>query len=323
MMKKGNIRLYATYAVLVILIFGFSGCERIKEVYGGGSGAKGPGAPQAAPVYAVNVMAAGAGSIRDYLALSGDIVASSTVDAYSDAAGKISKIYAAVGDRINRGDPIADVDPSRPGMEFVASVVKAPVSGTIVALPAQMGMTVSQAVPLARITGGSGLEIRLYVAERFISKVSLNQLCEVTLDAWPGEIFQGRISEVSPVVDTSSRTMEVRLSVVNANSRLKAGMFAKVKIITEQKSNVVKLPSSALIQRFGEDYVFVAQSDPENAGSYIAQKRIVVPGILIDGILEIQQGLSPGEDVIVRGQGLLEDGAKINVVDRVAPLSAN
>jgi len=315
-MKKGNMRRLAA-AILILLIFGFTGCERIKEVYGGATRAA--VVPQA-PVYAVHTMAAPQGAIMDYLALAGDVTASSTVDAFSDAAGKITRISVAIGSRVNRGDPIAEVDPSRPGMEFIPSVVKAPVTGTIVALPAQLGMTVSQAVPLARIAGGSGLEIRIYVAERFISRISQRQACEITLDAWPGEVFMGRVTEISPTVDPTSRTMEVRIVVDNAGSRLKSGMFAKAKIITEQKNDVVKIPASALIRRFGDDYVFIAKPDPANAGASIAQKRIVVPGIIIDGVMEIQKGISAGEDVIVRGQGLLEDGSKINVVDRIAPL---
>jgi multidrug efflux pump subunit AcrA (membrane-fusion protein) len=330
---KRRVQAAHTVALIVILmVFGLSGCQRIKDAYSKMGNSGGPGGPPAAPVFAVNTMIASPGSIRDYLALSGDIVAASAVDAYSDAAGKISKISVAVGSRVSKGDPIAEVDPSRPGMDFVASVVKAPVSGTIVALPAQLGMTVSQQVPLARIAGGgSGLEIRLYAAERFISRIGLGQNCEITLDAWPGEIFQGRISEVSPVVDPSSRTMEIRVSVDNRNSRLKAGMFAKVKIITEQKDGVVRLPQAAMIQRFGEDDVFITEELPpgengEEAASpgpkqYAAKKRLVTPGILIDGILEISQGISPGEEVIIRGQTLLEDGSRINIIDRSAPIN--
>ena len=311
------------FAALLIPVFGLAGCQRFSDAYGGGSGQGAAAAAPPAPAYAVNVMTVTQGSINDYLALAGDIVAASTVDAYSDAAGKISSIYVSVGSRVNRGDPIAEVDPSRPGMEFVTSVVRAPVTGTITMLPAQLGMTVSQAVPIARISGGSGLEIRLYVAERFISRISMRQNCEVTLDAWPGEVFQGRVTEISPTVDPSSRTMEIRVTVDNTGSRLKAGMFAKVKIITEQKSNIVKLPLSAMIQRFGEDYVYVAVPDPDNPDGFIAQKRIIVPGIQIDGMMEVVQGLMPGEDVIVRGQSLLDEGARVNIVGHVAPLSSN
>jgi multidrug efflux pump subunit AcrA (membrane-fusion protein) len=99
-------------------------------------------------------------------------------------------------------------------------------------------------------------------------------------------------------------------------------MFAKVRIITDTKNNIVKIPAAALLQRFGENYVFTVESDPQDPAFLISRKQIVVPGISIDGVLEIQQGLDPNDEVIIRGQTLLEDGSRINVIDRVAPLSA-
>ena len=313
--------------LLMIAFLVFSGCERIKETYNiviqnlvnptDGMG----GASPVVQVFAVNTMAAVSGQINDYLALSGDIIASSLVDTYSDAAGKISRLYVSVGSKVKKGDPVAAVDPSRPGMEYIASVVRAPVAGTVIALPAQLGMTVSQAVPLARISGGVGLETRLYVAERFISKISLNQPCEISLDAYPGEFFRGSITELSPTVDTTSRTMEIRVGVENPGSRLKAGMFAKVRVITETKENVVKIPASAVVNRFGEQYVFSV--DKTNAQTPVARKRVIVPGIVIDGVMEVRQGLAPNEDVVVRGQTLLEDGSRVNVIEQLSPLGAN
>jgi multidrug efflux pump subunit AcrA (membrane-fusion protein) len=309
-------------AVFIAIVFSLSGCERIRETYSKNSKTAGPGAPvMAAQVYAVNTTVAANGQIQDYLALAGDIIASSTVDTYSDAAGKISRLYVSVGSRVQRGDPVAAVDPSRPGMDYIASVVRAPVAGIIIALPAQLGMTVSQAVPLARISGGAGLEIRLHVAERFISKISMNQICEITLDAYPGEIFRGSVSEISPTVDTASRTMEIRVAVENHGSRLKAGMFAKVRIITEMKEDIVKIPASATVNRFGEQYVFIVDyGDPQLP---VARKRIVVPGITVDGVMEVRQGLAPDEELVVRGQTLLEDGSRVNIVERVSPPGAN
>ena len=313
-----------TTFVLLILIFCmacilFTGCERIREAYGNIRSRDNIEAP--VPVFAVNTMPASQGPIQDYLTLSGDIIASSTVDTFSDVAGRISRVYVTSGRRVNRGDPIVDVDPSRPGMEFIHSVVRAPVSGTIVSLPAQMGMTISQATPLARITGGAGLEIRLFVAERFISRVSLNQPCEIRLDAWPGQVFRGAITEVSPTLDPVSRTMEIRVGVENPGAVLKTGMFARVRIITERKDNIVKIPIGAMVSRFGEQFVFtVDYSDPDMP---VARRKTIVPGIQIDGVMEVSEGLLPNEEVIVRGQTLLEDGSRINIIDRLAAIAAN
>jgi multidrug efflux pump subunit AcrA (membrane-fusion protein) len=315
-MKKIRINVFT---IVVILGFLFvAGCGRGERDNSGSPG--GPAAPQEAPVFAVNTIAAVQGQIRDYLALSGDIVAGSSVDVYSDVAGKVSRLRVAVGDRVTRNQAVAEVDPSRPGMDYVASVVRAPIAGTVTSLPAQLGMTVSQAVPLARIAGGSALEIKLYVAERFISKMARGLPCEIMLDAWPGEVFRGSVSEVAPVVDPGSRTMEVRVNVDNQGSRLKAGMFAKVRIITERKEGIVKIPSSAMIQRFGEDYVFTAEQDLEDPSVLVARKKVIVPGIIVDGVLEVTQGLRPDEDVIIKGHTLLEDGARINVIERASPL---
>jgi multidrug efflux pump subunit AcrA (membrane-fusion protein) len=323
---RNNInRAFACAAALLLCVILFSGCDRIKEAYSkanpGASGGPG-GPPQEAPVFAVNTTIAMQGQIQDYIALSGDIVAGSTVDTYTEAAsGKITRVYVSVGQRVNRGAPIVAVDPSRPGLDYRASIAVAPISGTVVSLPAQVGMTVSPAVPLARISGSGALELRLYVAERFISKMALNLPCEITLDAWPGEVFQGSLSEMSPTVDPASRTMEVKVNVNNAGSKLKAGMFAKVRIITERKENIVKIPASAALNRFGEQYVFtVDRNAPEGSA---ARKRVIVPGITIDGVMEVQQGLSPNEEIIIRGQTLLEDGSRVNVIEQTAPAGVN
>ncbi|MCL2443061.1 MAG: efflux RND transporter periplasmic adaptor subunit [Treponema sp.] len=272
------------------------------------------------PVFAVNTTLAVEGQIQDYLYFSGDIIAGSTVDVHPEVAGRITQIYVSAGSRVNRGAPIAAIDPSRPGMSFRQSVTTAPISGTIVAVPAQVGMTVNQAVPLARIAGGGGLEIKISVAERFISRITPNLSCEVTLDAWPGEVFYGSIREVSPTVDLASRTMEARVNVRDTSSRLKPGMFAKVRVITERKDDIVKIPANAVINRFGEHYVYVIEKDEENPEIDIVRKRIIVPGILIEGVMEIQSGLAPDEEIVVRGQTLLDDGSRVNIIERVTPL---
>jgi multidrug efflux pump subunit AcrA (membrane-fusion protein) len=315
---------YKNIAVIMALVFLMAGCggdakkdQSAQQKQGGKPG----GAPTEGAVFAVNTTTAVEGQIQDYLPLSGDIIPGSSVEVYSDVAGKITRLYVSVGDRVARNQAIAAVDPSKPGLDYVPGITRAPISGTIVSLPAEMGMTVSQAVSLARIAGGSGLEIRVYVAERFISKMALSQPCEITLDAYPGEVFRGSIRELSPIVDTSSRTMELRINVENPGSRLKSGMFAKVRIITEKKDNIVKIPAGAMVQRLGENYVFSV--DRNSSGETVARRKVVVPGILVDGVLEIRSGLSPNEEIIVKGQTLLDDGAKINVIDKVKPLSSN
>ena len=306
---------FTIYLLCIALSLILMGCDNSKK--------EKKGAEENAPVFAVNTILASKGKINDYISLSGDIFSGSTVDVYSDAAGKVAEIYASVGSRISRGAAVAAIDPSRPGMTYRHSIATAPISGTVIAVPAQVGMTINQAVPLARISGGGGLEIRLNVAERFISRMAMNLPCEITLDAWPGDVFQGSVSEISPTVDLASRTMRVNVNVSDAGSKLKPGMFAKVRVITERKDNIVKIPASAVINRFGEQYIYVVEKDAANIERETVRKRIVVVGIQIDGVAEIQNGLAPDEEVVVRGQTLLDDGSRVNIIDRLTPLSSN
>ncbi len=314
-------KIHALSIISISLILGMFvlGCKSDEEKAAEKAKAETP-----ATVFAVNTTAAVKGQIRDYLALSGDIVASSTVDVYSDVAGKVTRLFVNVGDRVAKDASIAEVDPSKPGMTYVKGIAKSPIAGVVVALPAQVGMTISQAVPVARISAGNALEIKTHIAERFVSKISLRLPVDITLDAYPGETFHGEISEVSPVMDPTSRTMEVKIHIAdNPGAKLKAGMFAKIRIITEQKEGIVKIPASAMVNRFGKDVVFVVETDPKDPAHQIVTQTSIVPGIIIDGAMEVQSGLNPGDEIVIRGQTLLENGSRVNVIDRVQSISAN
>lgn len=312
--KKGAMLLLA--ALLTIAIF--SGCDRF------GGGAEQADTEQAdaeqETVFAVSTTEAVEGQIKDYIEVNGDVVTRTKVDTFPDTAGKLADLYVEVGDRVRKDQVIAEVDPSKPGMQFSASPVKAPISGTITSLPVQVGSTVSQQMTVAQISKMDDLEVRVHVAERFISKMAVGLPAEFSFDAYPDRNFNGRVREISPVVDPVSRTLELKISISNGAEVLKAGMFGEVRIITDEKSNIVKIPAECLVRRFGEESVFVVKR-AEEEDMAVAERRKVNSGIEIDQKLEIRSGLEPGEEVIYRGQTLLEDGSRVRVVETVQPLS--
>ncbi|MCL2192049.1 MAG: efflux RND transporter periplasmic adaptor subunit [Treponema sp.] len=314
-------RVRAFLPALCVLFAGlfFSACN---DEEGGGRRLLGGGGDTEpiVPVFAVNTIAAAQGPIQDFIGLSGDVIASSVVDAVPEAAGRVEQVFVSIGQRVTRGQAIATVDPSRPGMTFQLNTVTAPVTGTIVMLPVQVGMTIGPGMPVARVASGNTLEIRLFVAERFISRMALGLPAEITLAAWPGEVFYGRIYELSPTIDPMSRTMEVRVRVSQPGDRLRAGMFANVRLITERKENVVKIPASAMVSRFGNQYVYVVEQDLDSPEHNVARRRNITPGILVDGMLEVQSGLEPHEEVVARGQTMLDDGVRVNVIERLTPI---
>jgi len=97
----------------------------------------------------------------------------------------------------------------------------------------------------------------------------------------------------------------------------------RLKSLHSKKNNIVKIPATAVIKRFGEEYVYIVEKDPANPEFNVARKRIIVQGIIIDGITEIQSGLAPDEEIVIRGQTLLDDGSRVNVIERLTQLGSN
>jgi multidrug efflux pump subunit AcrA (membrane-fusion protein) len=313
-----------TIGITAFFILSLAGCDSIKEQYDKMmKKQKGNPAAQseiAETIFAVNTTTAVEGQIHDYIDLNGDVITKGNVDIFADNTGKVTALSIEIGDKIEKDQIIAEVDPSRPGMKFVASPVKSPISGTIVSIPVQIGSTVAISMPIATVSRTEELQIQTEVAERFISKMRVGLLAIIRFEAYPDERFYARITEISPVVDPQSRTLGIKLSLTRADKRIKTGMFAKIKIITEKKNDIVKIPAQCLIKRYGVYYVFVVHDESGNPEGAWVEKREVNPGIEIDNKLEITDGLKPDEIIVIRGQTLLEDKAKVRVIDQIQPL---
>ena len=268
---------------------------------------------EAAPVetvFAVNVYKALPRTLDDYLEFGGNVQTASTVDVYPDVqSGKLSRIYVKVGDKVEKDQILAEVDASRAGMDYKNSPVKAPVAGTITSFPFNVGQTVAASVSVGKISSTGSLEIKTNVAERFISRVMMNQKAELTFDAYPAEKFPATLVEISPVLDTSSRTLGIKLVQTPADPRLRAGMYARIKLITDTKKNTIVIPSNVIVNRNEKDIVYII--DPV---THTAKVSEVVRGIRVDDKQEIKSGITAGDLVVIKGQALLSEGSKVNII---------
>lgn len=269
-----------------------------------------------APAFAVNVLPVSLAPLSDYIRVNGEVRSTSTVDAYPDVNGKLVRVLVSLGEYVESGQVLVEVDPSRPGMEFVLSQVKAPISGTVTALPISAGSTISQQTPVARISRTGDIEVITSVAERFVSRMRLGLKVELGFESFQGEKFFAKVTGISPILDPLSRSLEIKIRLNRPDSRIRPGMFARVKLITVSKAGVVVVPSESLVRRFGVVYVFVVEDGKS--------KRVVVnPGIEIDGLSEIPAGLKEGEQIVIRGQTLLEDGSRVRIAEIAQPLSSS
>lgn len=270
-------------------------------------GPAGFGAP-AATVYSVKAQVLATGSLRDYLQLNGDVVTETNVDIFPDTGGRLATVRVQVGDSVVKGKTlIAEVDPSKPGASYALSPVYSPLTGTLTSLTAQLGATVTAQTSLGTVGVLSDLLVDAKVPETQIASVKTGLRADITFEAFPGRAFPAVVERVDPVVDPSSRTKKIRLRFTGAASEIDLGMFAKVKLYFDSRKAEVLAPQEAVVSRLGKTYVFLVNGET-------AQRREVTEGLAVDGTVELLSGVKAGETMVVKGQELLDDGAKIKVL---------
>lgn len=268
-------------------------------------------AQEAEQVFAVSTLTTVAGNLDDYLEFGGDISSVNSVAVLPDQAGKITNILVNVGDIVKKGQVIAYVNPLRAGAVYNDSPVTSPIAGRITSLPTTVGSTVAQSSPIATVALTDDLEVKINIAERFISRISANQKASVTFDAYPSVEFSAHVFEISPILDTSTRTMGVKLRFDRKDDRVKVGMYGRVKLVTESVKDAIVVPSTAVVTRDSKNYIFVVEphSDKRSTVKFVP----VTVGLTVDNKTEIAQGLKAGDEIVTKGMSLLNDGAKVNI----------
>ncbi|MBR0486139.1 MAG: efflux RND transporter periplasmic adaptor subunit [Treponema sp.] len=255
--------------------------------------------------------------LHGYVIANGEIESQNSVNVYPDVAGKVIETNVMLGSSVKRGDIIAYVDPSAPGQYYKKSPVYAPISGSIISTPLKNGTTVSTNTTIAIVGDISNLQVTADIPERYVAVLKEGLKAEISVEAYPGVVFEATVSRVSPVVDTTSRTKEVVLHFNTRDERVNAGMFGKVKLYTQDYRDQVVMPSDALVQLNDENYAYVVKEDST------VERRKVVTGNSVDGKIQITEGISEGEKVVIQGQTSLNDGSKIRDIGSAGAKSAD
>jgi RND family efflux transporter MFP subunit len=238
--------------------------------------------------------------------VNGDVRSVQQVEVFPEVNGKLAFVGAVLGTGVRQGELIAEVDPSRPGFDFMRSPVYAPISGTVSRTPLSVGTTVSTGDSIMTISLAENLEVMALIPEGDIGGLKLGLKAEVSLRAFPGESFPAMVTHIAPVLDPVSRTKMITLSFDRPDSRINAGMFARIALTTGAYDNVTVVPAEALIDYLGVTAAYVLNGSR-------AELREVSTGVTIDRLTEIRSGISYGEKVIVQGQQFVSDGTIVRV----------
>jgi membrane fusion protein (multidrug efflux system) len=146
--------------------------------------------------------------------------------------------------------------------------------------------------------------------ERYISYISIDQQVFAEVHAYPGEVFEGRISAVEPGIDRATRNLLIRAEFANAEQRLRSGMFAEIKSTLTARDNVVTVPETAVAYTPYGNSVFVVVDDK---GVQRAMRRQIETGQVRDGRVSVIQGITAGEHVVSAGHNKLRNGMEVTV----------
>jgi multidrug efflux system membrane fusion protein len=154
------------------------------------------------------------------------------------------------------------------------------------------------------------------VPDVMVDRFELGSSLQITSEAFPGTVFTGRISRVSPYADPKSRVFEVEATIPNPKQTLKTGMIASLKVPEGAETGrraVVVLPLNAIVRPPHDPAgygVFVV----ETQGKSVAHARTVKLGELVGNGVLVQDGLKAGESVVVQGATLVADGEEVQVI---------
>ena len=144
------------------------------------------------------------------------------------------------------------------------------------------------------------------VVEKDVPLVKIGQKAELRSEAYPDQVFEGTVTRIVQALNRATRTMTVEIDLPNPDRRLKGGMFARVEILVGTHRQALQIPIDAVSRLEDTQYVYIVQEGK-------ARRINIDIGARRDNHVEITNGLTGGEQVIVSGKDLVHDGTPVQV----------
>lgn len=253
--------------------------------------------------------------IKQELLLNGSVKAWEEAVIFPRIDGKLRENVLKEGDSVKRNQTIALIERDEVGAVYEPVIVPSTIAGVIGKTYLDPGANITRSTAIAMVVNQQAVRIIIDIPERYVGKIHIGQEATFTVEAFEGKEFNASIYKISPVVDMQSRVVSVELKADNKDNLLKSGMFAKVKLILEEKLSVPAVNITQVQTETTDDgsvkyYVFVVDRTNNTVS-----KREFAAGLKTDKEQEILSGVNTGEEVakIVFG---LKDGSKIKTADK-------
>jgi RND family efflux transporter MFP subunit len=179
--------------------------------------------------------------------------------------------------------------------------------GIVGDVPVRVGDRVTTSTELTTVDQPGSLEAYVYVPIEHSSQLRMNLPVEI-VDGEGKVLANSRISFISPQVDNTTQTVLVKARIANGNDALRQSQFVRARVIFGTHQNP-EVPILAVSRLAGQYFAFVAE--PGNGGSFVARQKPLKVGQTVGNDLEVQDGIKPGDKVIISGTQFLQDGAPV------------
>ncbi len=234
----------------------------------------------------------------------GTIRAAEEATVFPKVAGKVKAKLKDEGAPVAKDEALAVIDRDEVGFTYEPAPVESPLAGIVGRMFVDLGTAVTPQTPIALVVAMDTVELLVQAPEHYLPGIHTGQTVECAVSAWPGAVFTGRVTQVSPIVDLETRAAPVEVTLPNAGHRLSPGMFARARLILEAHPGAPAIPHEAILGRSPDEYVYVVSNG-------LAATRDVRTGLREGALVEITAGLQPGDPVVIMGQQRLHTGVRV------------
>jgi membrane fusion protein, multidrug efflux system len=200
--------------------------------------------------------------------------------------------------------------------------LRAPFAGHIGIRAVDVGQYLGPGTIIVTLQALDPIYLDFFVPQQDVARMKMNQSVTVHVDAYPDQTFTGEISAVNSKVDASSRNVQIRATLKNADRRLLPGMYATVDIPTGAPQNLITLPQTAITYSPYGDTIYVVEENGKDADGkphLVARQTFVTAGATRGDQVAILKGIKEGDTIVTAGQIKLHNGSTVLINNAITP----
>jgi membrane fusion protein (multidrug efflux system) len=186
----------------------------------------------------------------------------------------------------------------------------------------ELGQVVAPGTPIASLQSVTPMHADFWVPQQALSEIRVGQRARLRTDAFPDDRWEGEVTIVNPEVSTATRNVRVRLTVPNADGRLRPGMFANVEILSGEATPVLVIPATAVVfAPYGDSVFAIEEKKDEQTGktALVARQKFVRLGERRGDFVAVESGVAAGDTIVSAGAFKLRNGMAVAVTDAAGP----